>query len=235
MKEKLKKALRPIYQRMLDNTEINQWSEIKDGETQEYACMAALVGDMFPKNENEGIIYYGRANNGWNSGVKNDFDYIFDKGFLNEEGENGYFKYITDNRSQFCRVAGKSFSQYYGDEWYNHVAYSNLYKVSRCNSNPSDWECGIQEEYVTEIFKTEIDTLSPKFVVMFTGKCWADCFLYYANGNNMPLLLESREWGKYKIDVYKIGEVYYLVSEHPQGKKESLHVEAVLSILEKYK
>ena len=51
----------------------------------------------------------------------------------------------------------------------------------------------------------------------------------------MPLLLESREWGKYKIDVYKIGEVYYLVSEHPQGKKESLHVEAILSILEKYK
>ena len=54
----------------------------------------------------------------------------------------------------------------------------------------------------------------------------------------MPQPLETIIWDEdygYSLSVYKIDEVYYIVSEHPQGKKEDLHAEAILSIFEKYK
>lgn len=242
MKEKLKEALRPIYDKLLKDNSINQLQQIIRKDTQEYvyeyACMAPFVGDKFSKAENNGIIYYGRATNGWQSSVKSDFDEIYDKGFINEKGENGYFEYIFENKSAFLRVAGKVFNEYYGDDWYNHVTYSNLCKVAPHSGNPNNSVYEAQNKYVTKIFKEEIKTLSPKFVVLFVGKSWAKDFLRYINDDKEPQPLETIEWDKdyeYSLSVYKIGEVYYLVSEHPQGKKENLHAEAILSVFEKYK
>jgi hypothetical protein len=71
-----------------------------------------------------------------------------------------------------------------------------------------------------------------------TGENWAKDFILYINGEEMPQPLETKKWSddyRYSLSVYKIDEVYYIVSEHPQGKKEYLHAEAILSIFEKYK
>ena len=106
------------------------------------------------------------------------------------------------------------------------------------SGNPTDTICGTQWEYVTEIFKKEIKTLSPKFVVMFAGKCWADDFVWYVNGKKKPEPLETIEWDEnygYEINIYKIEEVYYLITEHPQGKNETLHAQAIIDTIEKYK
>lgn len=233
MKEKLKEALRPIYDKMLKDTSINEWSEIIDGEKCAYPCMAPVVGNNYPKEPRTGFMFYGRANNGWEVGVDDTFDTIYNAQL------DGLYKYINeDNNSAFFRVAGRVFSEYYGDDWLNHVVYSNLYKVSRPTKNPTDPECRVQLEYVKEIFEKEVETMSPKFVVLLTGENWAKDFILYINGEEMPQPLETKKWSddyRYSLSVYKIDEVYYIVSEHPQGKKEDLHAEAILSIFEKYK
>lgn len=232
MKEKLKEALRPIYDKMLKDTSINGWRETIDGEERAYPCMAPVVGNNYPKEPRTGFMFYGRANNGWEEGVNDTFDTIYNAQL------DGLYEYIEDNKSAFFRVAGRVFSEYYGDDWLSHVVYSNLYKVSRHEKNPTDPECNAQREYVTEIFKKEIETLLPKFVVLFAGTNWADTFICYINGEEIPQPLETIIWDEdygYSLSVYKIDEVYYIVSEHPQGKKEYLHAEAILSIFEKYK
>ena len=177
-------------------------------------------------------MFYGRANNGWEVGVDGTFDTIYNAQL------DGLYKYIEDNKSAFFRVAGRVFSEYYGDDWLNHVVYSNLYKVAPDAGNPNGSTCDAQWEYVTEIFKKEIETLLPKFVVLFAGTNWADDFIWYINGEEMPQPLETIIWDEdygYSLSVYKIDEVYYIVSEHPERKKEDLHAEAILSIFEKYK
>lgn len=232
MKEKLKEALRPIYDKMLKDTSINGWRETIDGEERAYPCMAPVVGNNYPKEPRTGFMFYGRANNGWEEGVNDTFDTIYNAQL------DGLYEYIERNKSAFFRVAGRVFSECYGDDWLSHVVYSNLYKVSRHEKNPTDPECNAQRKYVTEIFKKEIETLLPKFVVLFAGTNWADEFICYINGEEMPQPLETIIWDEdygYSLSVYKIDEVYYIVSEHPQGKKEYLHAEAILSIFEKYK
>ena len=232
MKEKMKEALRPIYDKMLKDTSINEWSEIIDGEKRAYPCMAPVVGNNYPKEPRTGFMFYGRANNGWEEGVDDTFDTIYNAQL------DGLHQYIRDNESAFFRVAGRVFSEYYGDDWLSHVVYSNLYKVSRHKKNPTDPECNVQLKYVKEIFEKEVETMSPKFVVLLTGENWAKVFLWHINGNEIPAPLETKKWAddyKYSLSVYKIDEVYYIVSEHPQGKKEDLHAEAILSIFEKYK
>ena len=232
MKEKLKEALRPIYDKMLKYTSINGWRETIDGEERAYPCMAPVVGNNYPKEPRTGFMFYGRANNGWEEGVNDTFDTIYNAQL------DGLYEYIKDNKSAFFRVAGRVFSECYGDDWLNHVVYSNLYKVSRHEKNPTDPECRVQLEYVKEIFEKEVETMSPKFVVLLTGENWAKDFVWHINGNEIPAPLETKKWSddyRYSLSVYKIDEVYYIVSEHPQGKKEDLHAEAILSIFEKYK
>ena len=232
MKEKLKEALRPIYDKMLKDTSINGWRETIDGEERAYPCMAPVVGNNYPKEPRTGFMFYGRANNGWEEGVNDTFDTIYNAQL------DGLYKYIEKNKSAFLRVPGRVFSEYYGDDWLSHVVYSNLYKVSRHEKNPTDPECRVQLEYVKEIFEKEVETMSPKFVVLLTGENWAKDFILYINGEEMPQPLETIIWDEdygYSLSVYKIDEVYYIVSEHPQGKKEDLHAEAILSIFEKYK
>lgn len=226
MKEKLKDVLREIYQRMLEDNRISELAK------ENYCCMAPVVGKNYPKEQGKGFLFFGRATNDWEVGVNDTFDNIYNVPL------DGLYTYIGKNKSAFFRVAGKVFSEYYGDDWFNNVAYSNLYKVAPSAGNPKDSVCDAQWKYVTEIFKKEIETLLPKFVVLFTGKCWADDFIWYINGNSMPQPLETIIWDEdygYSLSVYKIGEVYYLVSEHPERKKEYLHAEAILSVFEKYK
>lgn len=223
MRKMLKEALRSLYEAMLKDEKISVLSE------RNYCCMAPYVGSKFPTTANDGIIFYGRANNGWKTGVDDDFDTIYNK------GSEGLTDYINDNCSPFFRTAGKAFSNYYGEEWYEYTAYSNLYKVAPSASNPEAKICNYQWEYVADIFMKEIEILSPKFAVLFTNEDWGWKFLHYINNKENPQFLCSENWDKYRIDIYKIGDVYYLISEHPQGKPEQEHADAILRVIQDVK
>ena len=223
MRKTLKEALRPLYEAMLKDEKISVLSG------QNYCCMAPCVGNKFPEAPNDGIVIYGRANNGWNTGVNDNYDVIYDK------GSEGLTEYIKGNSSPFFRTAGKAFSNFYGEDWYDHVAYSNLYKVAPPTGNPGVVVCNFQWKYVADMFMREIETFSPKFVVLFTNEDWGWKFLDHINGNVNPQFLLSESWSKYRIDIYKIGDVYYLLTEHPQCKAEEEHADAILSVIQNVK
>ena len=82
-----------------------------------------------------------------------------------------------------------------------------------------------------KIFESEIRLFSPKVVVMFTSNSWAADLLKYMNNNQEPICIEQLNWDKYKCDVYRINETYFVVSEHPQGKKEEIHAESIISFI----
>ena len=223
MRNFLKEALKPLYETMLKDENISALSKCN------YCCMAPYVGSKFPTTANDGIILYGRANNGWNTGIDDDYDTIYDK------GSEGLTDYIDGNRSPFFRVAGLAFSNYYGEDWYEYTTYSNLYKVAPSAGNPGTKICDYQWKYVADIFMKEIEILSPKIVVFFTNEDWGWKFLHYINNNENPQFLCSENWYKYRIDIYKIGDVYYLISEHPQGKPEQEHADAILRVIQDVK
>ena len=73
--------------------------------------------------------------------------------------------------------------------------------------------------------------LSPKFVVMFTGKSWAIDFLMYLNDNKEPISIKQLNWDRYQCNVYYINDTYFIVTEHPQGKKEAIHAECIINFI----
>lgn len=83
---------------------------------------------------------------------------------------------------------------------------------------------------VTE-YRNPFRQYSSKVVVMFTSNSWAADLLKYMYNNKEPICIEQLNWDKYKCDVYRINETYFVVSEHPQGKKEKIHAESIISFI----
>ena len=82
--------------------------------------------------------------------------------------------------------------------------------------------------------KTEIEFFSPKHVVLLTGEGWAMPFMKEIFGKDEPTIVGSAEFGgvrDYEITVYEKDNVFYYVSEHPQGKNESTHIEALVKLI----
>jgi len=58
----------------------------------------------------------------------------------------------------------------------------------------------------------------------------------YLDDKKTCSLIDKVEWGNnYTMEIYLIKGVYFLRTEHPQGKPEQGHIEVIKSIIEKYK
>lgn len=119
-------------------------------------------------------------------------------------------------------------------DWYEHIAWDNLYKLSPDGSNPSNALCGKQNKLCFEIFKQELAVLRPKVVILLTGKSWYYDFLCSVNNDTAPAVIEEKDWSRYRAVVYKIGDVVFIGTEHPQGKAEAEHVAALTELAKKY-
>lgn len=246
--EKLKSQLIPLYDNLKRSYNAN-----------ENLCRFLMQwGDEFPVDQNKGIIFYGRATNSWSYGSWDD-----DKFFSNDDEGRGWNRddqmvwaerqwsesedgYVT-KRSQFWSVIKGVSSKFYGKEWYNFVAWSNICKVApRSAGNPSDKVFYDTLENNIKIFHTELDFWSPKYVVLLTEGMerdnetkidWANDFISSYNNNTSPLPIYEVAWDEenpnIKIQVYKLGERYMILSLHPQGRKVELHQEAIIDIIEK--
>ena len=95
----------------------------------------------------------------------------------------------------------------------------------------------------------EIEFYSPKFVVMFTGGGdwveegkpskggdWSSDFLKGLNNGEMPETICRMTWDDSCNDrivkVHKIGQVYFLITLHPQRKKIQPHIDGLVKIIE---
>lgn len=234
--------LRPLYEQLLKDVSYENCPSRPD----EICTFCAQWGDKYEAND--GVIFYGRAVNGW--GTNENINSLFPQDFQNPNDEERTFNkndqmiwvqrdwnntegYST-NRSAFWRVIRKISEHFYGDDWYRKIIWSNLYKVAPNGGNPGNLLCSAQLEICCKIMKKELKLFNSKHVVLLTGFNWAKEFLSELNNKTIPNAIEKVAWDNYTSEVYKIGTQYFYLTQHPQGKPEEAHVDAIIKLIEKY-
>lgn len=239
--KEIKDGLYPIYKRLLTE---NTFEEDVCG-------FCVQWGENYPFNKKHtGLLFVGKAVNGWIDIKKNNDENDLKELFNIELGDGllarkDQMKWVENtkpddphpyvNRSAFWRVIKTTTTDLYPtkEPWYSNIAWSNLYKVSGSKGgNPRVKLQKQQREYCFEILKKEIELLAPKYVIMFTSG-WEEPFLYNLNGNKDPEVLAEKRWGEYETILYKIKGVNFIVSPHPQGKKQDIHVDALIKLINK--
>ncbi len=230
----LRQALFPLYKELMEAVEPFQ------DDPRGLCPFAVQWGPRFPKEERSGILFVGRATNGWVS-FSNDPDVLFgdtDEAIFNlgdqmlwvhnlEGNRNGY----NTRRSAFWRVIRGISSSFYPNPELSYVSWSNVTKVAPDGANPSDVLYYAQLEVCQRILAEEIRILSPRFVVFLTGYNWAIDFLRFLNGGNAPTHILKEPWGDYEACTFRIRETTCILSEHPMGKPEKAHIEAINKLI----
>lgn len=239
--KELEKQLKPLY--------LNLIEDVKNIQGPKYT-FAVQWGKDYPLDKNRGILFVGRATNTWYESEEiPDIEKLFgshDEKFtifnrpdqmiwVNREW-NTY-----SHKSAFWRVIRAVSRSFYSvDETnpcndLNHIAWSNVCKIQMdTGKNPDRMMFDRQISTCEKIFLVEINALSPKFVVMFIGDYGKREFLSYLNGGKMPSIIESASWNSFLVNVYQIGSVFYLCTEHPQCKNESSHINCLVNLIHKY-
>ncbi len=234
--KELSEKLLPLYRKMFE--------EVEEAKSEEYIKFCVQWGKDFPTEKNTGIMFYGRANNGWmcfDTTAEDVFDlnnaeraFARDDQMTWVEESAGDTKGYNSNLSALWRVIRGVAREFYPEDELQHIVWSNLCKVAPDGDNPSGALYDSQLPAAVEIMKTEIDFFSPRHVVLLTGESWAMPFLKQIFGEEEPKAVGSAEFGgahDYEINVYEKDNVYYYVSEHPQGKNESTHIEALVDLI----
>lgn len=230
----LKGKLMPLYVDLLHNVASTNYKT---------CSFFPQWGENFPLEEMCGIMVVGRGCNGWitSSHVINVLFGSSEETIFNRSDQMKWVEDCTGrkegyntNKSAFWRVTKRISQCFYPNEWYSNVAWSNVCKVAPWEGgNPNDALYYAQLQSCQKIFEIEIRLLSPKVVVMFTGYDWAVDFLKFLNYNQEPKRIMCQNWDKYTCDVYYIKDTYFIVTRHPQGKKEDPHVECIATIIKK--
>lgn len=231
MINKLKQLLIPLYEDLV---------KVNINNTCETFC--AQWGESYQEG---GIMFVGRAVNDWKPQGCRDVKTMFTIGteeqiYMRED----QMRWVEDiryySRSAFWRVVKDISQQITNDKegWYKHIVWSNLYKQSPTGGkkNPNYTSRQSQFRICLEILKTELEIFKPKFVVLLNGSEWYNDFLWCLNEDKELDILESKFWEgrentKYKIDICKIGDIYFIGSVHPQGKKEKKHADVIVEII----
>lgn len=225
----LRKELKPLYKDLLEVVK----------PTDELCCFAMQWGEEFPIEKQQGILFVGKAPNGWYP--YDDIEVMFgdsEEAIFNRKDQmkwveqNNNPQYNT-NKSAFWRVIRKVASVYYPTHELNHVAWSDVAKVAPDGGNPNDTLYYLQLECCQKILAAEINILSPKVVVFLTGEGWARDFIQYLGNGFFPQKVAEQEWkGGYSAKLYRLKKIGIILSEHPQGKNECTHVEAIKKLID---
>lgn len=188
---------------------------------------------------NPKMMFVGKSVNGWVTDSTN-VDDLFDENnserivnrhdqlsWVNDlEGPNDIY---NTKKSAFWRVIKQiSISIHDTNEWYNNIAWSNLYKLSPEKGNPNSQLQNMQRNYCTDILNEEIRVLNPDIVIFLTS-FWED---FYINSIGLDQSKsKSISWNGYdlKHQIYK--KRLFIQSMHPQGKSESGHINAILKCI----
>ena len=230
--EYLKEALKPLYKELLNIVQ----------PTDSDSAFCVQWGKNYPAEKNEGILFIGKAVNGWNKA--NDIDTLFGDGNERTFNEADQMQWVEDlegnqdgyntRRSAFWRLIKNISQTLYPNNWSSHIAWSNLCKISPLEGgNPNDSLYYKQLASCQKILEKEIEILSPKYVVMLTSG-WEKDFLYFLNGNKTTKSVHKEIWGNgYETNVYRIKDTVFITSPHPQGKDGQAHMEAITLLLNK--
>ncbi len=231
MEKTLRTALKPLYSKMLNSISLEE----------DLYSFCVQWGKDFPTEKYKGIAFVGKATNGWitpSSDVEILFGDTKDKIFARndqmawvsnlESNTNGY----NTRKSAFWRVTkGIAKSINNSEKWYLDIAWSNVYKVSFHKGNPSQNLKNQQKQFCKSILEKEVKILSPEYVIFLTSG-WEKVFLKHLNDGVIPSPIKTQKWGhRYYSKLYSIGKTKYITSFHPQGKKESEHINAIIQLI----
>jgi len=226
--EDLKNKLMPLYSELLKH-------KTKNG----YTTFCAQWGKEFPTSSNKGLMFVGKATNGW--GAEWDLERIFDdtkedcifnnpnqmEWMADSQGNAQY----NDNKSSFLRVLREATCELYqSDEWYKYISWSNLCKLAPSTGNPNLATRKLHLDVNKKILHAEIELLSPKVVVFLTGMTWVKSFFNEFKDEAFKPV-KTIHWFKYTASLYNMGSYYIIISEHPQGKKEDPHIKALKNLI----
>ena len=227
--------LMPLYQQLEEEVS----AIIKGGNYK----FVAQWGRHYPYNNNQGLLFVGRATNTWQY-INTVIDDMFgppdnDVTLFNRDDQmNWVYRDWQSHahRSAFWRVILGVARKYYPiDQALEYVAWSNICKIQAANGkNPYGHLFDKQIGICNSISAVELKYLSPRFVILFTGGYGEREFLSFLSGGYMPNPLETYTWCGFPIDVYEINGILFLCTEHPMRKPESPHIECLSTIINKY-
>lgn len=125
------------------------------------------------------LMIVGRAPNGWKKEVivdsaedfgksaKKTFDDSTRSGWVKDAEASGYLL----SRSAFWRVSKQIWERLTGriaPNWIDYIAWSNLYKISNTEGNPSTTMCRAQFECCKELLENEIRIYEPTHIIFVT-------------------------------------------------------------------
>lgn len=222
LRERLKEALLPLYKEANITISPNA------------APYCTNWASKYPEERGRGLLFVGKATNGWDNGGVKDLDSFFDSdkflGYTDRMRNDHTGKSKTKDgeefnpdRSAYRRMLKRIGERFYGKEWYDYIAFTNLYKFAPSEGGNPSPDLQMQQLCACQkILAREIEILDPKVVIFFTNP-WEKPFLPYLN--------DGKDWGKplqtletkdkrVRTQLYKIGERFYIITSHPQGKKE---------------
>jgi len=212
----------------------------------------AMIGNRYQGE----LMVIGRAVNGWIEGCKpqelndtrnvNPFiervlqsvtdGYSCPMQWVSESwGNYDHDNYNTKN-SQFWRVIRRvvdelSIADVESPEWPSHLMWSNLYKFAPAEKGrkPSSGLCSIQFNECKSLIEQEINTFSPKRILFLTGMNWAEPFIERLMVEVTAITSCQYVEGVGKLISASKTNSRLVVAAHPQGKKEDIWVEEVVS------
>lgn len=187
------------------------------------------------------LMFVGRALNGWNRTTvqptwnvvealakvtiehdNDDLQWVIDQSGVtfNNDGRLNY----NTRKSAFWRVISKTSEELLKVEHaVQSVYWSNLYRASPDGGgNPSERFSQFQVPLCKKILESEIAIFKPDYVIFLTGYLPAHPFLPQVDSNpgSGPIYCTQVHQG-----------IKYIVLDHPQGRKESSIIEAVLECI----
>lgn len=232
--EKMYEGLKPLYKKLMENCgpycdEYTERTKIP------VVSFAAQWGQFFPQNEKEGILFVGRATGGWSNDDRN-VDNLFDDPQGRIFNREDQMVWARNYQSPFWRVLRGVASHFYGENGIEYVAWTNVSKLAPDaeKGNPTGKLYDIQQEDDYQIFLKEVEILSPKVIVFFTGEGWGYDYLCTINNNEDAQMISEHDWSSYKAKVYNIDDKLVIMTEHPQTRPEQEHIDCLVSIISKY-
>lgn len=197
-------------------------------------------------NTEKRILFVGKATNGWATD-SHDIEILFGDKMVNGEdqrivncddqmewvekadGTNTVYKNYNTNRSSFWRfIKSITKDSINSEDWFNSIAWTNLYKLAPEEGNPSEKLMNIQYKKCVEILNEEIKLLKPNYLIFLTSG-WENSFIEKIK---IKINNEFKLYDNYSLIFGEKDNKYYIQSFHPQGKTNTLLTDTKELILE---
>ncbi len=232
-RNKYRDLLRPHYVAMSENGIVRQLNEEWG-----LSFFCTEWGEEFPIDNQQGLLFVGRATNGWPGGIEvENFESEFnsaeqmswiDKCWSNQKSADGK-RLWSGNRSPFWRVIRAVTERYHPQAWYKHIAWSNLCKCSfSIGGNPTNtlWYAILDQS--RKIMKIDVEMLCPKAVIMITGG-WEDEIIGSLVGDTPCNVATHRGTS---VKTWKTNRTLYVASVRPEGKAEAPIVDSICTAID---